>query len=247
MVATENTAEQVQLPGQTRTPLSAVLRRIGAALSLVFFVALVVRLGRDGYSDVQGDPISVLDALYYASVTVTTTGYGDITAVSQGARVATILLITPARILFLILVVGTTVEVLTEQSRRALATNRWRQQVQDHYIICGFGATGGSAASDLLSRDVARERIVVVDNGRDEIDRASAAGFAAVLGDASQRTVLRQAADTLLVEANAVTDNPLIFPDEGDILSGGNFHAEHVRHTVSLQICEQTFNNFDST
>ncbi len=193
MVATENMAEQVQLPGQVRAPLSAVMRRVGAALSLVFFVALVVRLGRDGYSDVTGDPIGVLDALYYASVTVTTTGYGDITAISDGARLATILLITPARILFLILVVGTTVEVLTEQSRRALATNRWRQQVQDHYIICGFGATGGSAANDLLARDVPKDRIVVVDNGRDEIDRASAAGFAAVHGDASQRAVLRQA------------------------------------------------------
>jgi len=40
--------------------------------------------------------------------------------------------------------------------------------------------------------------------------------------------VMRQAAETLLTEANAVTDNPLIFPEEGDILSGGNFHAEPV-------------------
>ncbi|WP_044563597.1 histidine ammonia-lyase [Azospirillum sp. B4] len=39
---------------------------------------------------------------------------------------------------------------------------------------------------------------------------------------------LRMAAGTLLIEANAVTDNPLVFPDTGDILSGGNFHAEPV-------------------
>ena len=38
--------------------------------------------------------------------------------------------------------------------------------------------------------------------------------------------VLRQVADTLTIEANAVTDNPLVFPEEGDVLSGGNFHAE---------------------
>ena len=35
-------------------------------------------------------------------------------------------------------------------------------------------------------------------------------------------------ARTLVTEANAVTDNPLVFPDEGDHLSGGNFHAEPV-------------------
>jgi histidine ammonia-lyase len=39
---------------------------------------------------------------------------------------------------------------------------------------------------------------------------------------------LRNAASCLLIEANAVTDNPLVLTDSGDILSGGNFHAEPV-------------------
>ncbi|CAG0994344.1 histidine ammonia-lyase [Burkholderiales bacterium] len=38
----------------------------------------------------------------------------------------------------------------------------------------------------------------------------------------------RAAAATLVVEANAVTDNPLVFADAGEVLSGGNFHAEPV-------------------
>ena len=32
--------------------------------------------------------------------------------------------------------------------------------------------------------------------------------------------------DTLQVEANAISDNPLVFAEQGDILSGGNFHGE---------------------
>ena len=40
--------------------------------------------------------------------------------------------------------------------------------------------------------------------------------------------VMRAAAGTLLVEANGVTDNPLVFPEDGASLSGGNFHAEPV-------------------
>ncbi len=39
---------------------------------------------------------------------------------------------------------------------------------------------------------------------------------------------LRQVAATLLTEANAVSDNPLVFADTGEVLSGGNFHAEPV-------------------
>jgi histidine ammonia-lyase len=53
--------------------------------------------------------------------------------------------------------------------------------------------------------------------------------------------LLRQAAATLETEANGVTDNPLIFADTGEALSGGNFHAEPVAFaadTMALAICE---------
>jgi histidine ammonia-lyase len=41
-------------------------------------------------------------------------------------------------------------------------------------------------------------------------------------------TQLRQAAEVLAVESNAVSDNPLVFAEQGDVVSGGNFHAEPV-------------------
>jgi histidine ammonia-lyase len=40
--------------------------------------------------------------------------------------------------------------------------------------------------------------------------------------------VLRSAKRTLVIEANSVSDNPLIFSGDGEVLSGGNFHAEPV-------------------
>jgi len=39
---------------------------------------------------------------------------------------------------------------------------------------------------------------------------------------------MRHAASVLMTEANAVSDNPLVFPDTGEMLSGGNFHGEPV-------------------
>jgi histidine ammonia-lyase len=53
--------------------------------------------------------------------------------------------------------------------------------------------------------------------------------------------LLRQAATTLLVEANGVSDNPLIFADTLEALSGGNFHAEPVAFAadmIALAVCE---------
>ena len=53
--------------------------------------------------------------------------------------------------------------------------------------------------------------------------------------------VLRQAAGTLEIEANGVSDNPLILLDTGEALSGGNFHAEPVAFAadmIALAVCE---------
>jgi len=53
--------------------------------------------------------------------------------------------------------------------------------------------------------------------------------------------LVRQAAHTLAVEAGGVTDNPLIFSDTGEAISGGNFHAEPVAFAadmLAMAICE---------
>jgi histidine ammonia-lyase len=53
--------------------------------------------------------------------------------------------------------------------------------------------------------------------------------------------LLNQAATTLEIEANGVSDNPLIFADSDEALSGGNFHAEPVAFAadmIALVICE---------
>lgn len=53
--------------------------------------------------------------------------------------------------------------------------------------------------------------------------------------------LLRQAGQVLEREANAVTDNPLVFTDTGEAISGGNFHAEPVAFAadqIALAACE---------
>jgi histidine ammonia-lyase len=58
--------------------------------------------------------------------------------------------------------------------------------------------------------------------------------------DGAALDLLRMAARTLAVEANAVTDNPLVLSD-GSVVSGGNFHAEPVAFAadqIALAICE---------
>lgn len=184
---------RVHFPRAELRPLAAIGRRLLLAGGLILLVTVVVYLDRGGYTDDADGVVSLADAFYYATVTITTTGYGDITPLSDVARLLTAVVVTPARVLFLVLLVGTTLEILTERSREALHLQRWRRRVRDHYIVCGFGTLGRSAIAVLRERGVAAVDIVVVDRRAEAVAEAAAGGFATVHGDATRTAVLSEA------------------------------------------------------
>ncbi len=188
----------VRMPDSTVTPLMSLLRRLAIAFGALAATALIVYFGRDGYIDnnSNGDPISLADAFYYSTVSVSTTGYGDIVPVSDSARLWTTVVVTPLRLIFLITFVGTTVELLTERSRQSFRIERWRSRVRDHTIVVGYGTKGRAAVETLLGDDAKPEDIVVVDTDRAQLDAASALGLVTVTGNATRSSVLRIAGVT---------------------------------------------------
>jgi len=186
----------VSLPAGDASPWRRLATRLGIAMGLLLFVTLIAYLGRDGYRDSNETPVGFLDALYYSTVSITTTGYGDITPVTDEARLVTTLLITPARILFLIILIGTTIEVLAERTRTAFRERIWRSGLKDHTIVIGFGTKGRAAVETLLARGVGRDAIVVIDSKPDAIEEATRSGFAAIHGSASRTSVLEAAGIT---------------------------------------------------
>lgn len=183
----------IHFPAVRRGPLRALSVRLFAAVGLVVIIVGVVYLDRTGYRDVNEDGLSLLDSAYYAVVTLSTTGYGDITPTSSSARLTNVLVITPARVLFLIILVGTTLEVLTEQYRTNLRLTRWRRTVKDHVIICGYGTKGRSAISALLETGYDKSRIVVVERSPTGVRQATSAGLVVVEGSATRSSVLNEA------------------------------------------------------
>ncbi|HNC94392.1 MAG TPA: potassium channel family protein, partial [Solirubrobacterales bacterium] len=100
-------------------PLKAILQRFALASLLLLIVTFITYFGREGYVDNEhpNQLLSFVDSLYYATVTITTTGYGDIVPVTEASRLVTTIVVTPIRVLFIVLLVGTTLQVLAEQSR----------------------------------------------------------------------------------------------------------------------------------
>jgi voltage-gated potassium channel len=188
-------AGAIELPTRTVSPLTAVSRRMLLAIGLLALCTLIVYLGRDGYHDAAhpGQPLSPLASVYYATVTMSTTGYGDIVPVSDTARLVNTVVITPLRVIFLVILVGTTLEVLTERTRRNWRNARWRSKMAGHAIVVGYGTKGRSVIATLRDSGMPPASIVVIDASAQVVAEANGAGLAAVAGDATRRNVLAQA------------------------------------------------------
>jgi voltage-gated potassium channel len=199
----------IRLPRSDRSPLEYLLRRVAIAVGLITFTAMIAYLDRGGYRDANGTPVGLLDAFYYSTVSVTTTGYGDVIPVTDRARLLTTLLVTPARILFLIILVGTTLEVLAERTRTHYRERIWRKTLRDHIIVCGFGVKGQAAVATMLAHGNETAAIVVIDERVEAVEDARRRGHAGVVANASASSALEAAG---IREAAAV----VVAPDRDD-------------------------------
>lgn len=169
-------------------------------------MVLIVVFDREGYRDTYDGKVGLIDSIYYATVTLTTTGYGDITPVTPTARLVNAFVVTPLRIAFLVVLVGTTLEVLANEGRRIMRDSRWRKRMKDHVVVVGYGTKGRSAVHTLLSNGVSRESIVVIDPRAQAINDAGIDQVASFHGDATNRSVLRRAEVATAREVIVTTD-----------------------------------------
>ena len=188
---------KVTLPEQARSPWWELSRRLLMAVGILVGTVLLVYVERDGYRD-GNDPehdyqVSLIDAFYYSTVTLSTTGYGDIAPVSPRARLVNAFVITPARIGFLVLLIGTTLEVLASQGREQFRISRWRKKMANHVVVIGYGTKGRSAVETLVNNGLSRDEIVIVDPGATALQDSQIDGVAIVAGDATRREVLLRA------------------------------------------------------
>ncbi|WP_391653042.1 potassium channel family protein [Streptomyces tamarix] len=174
-------------------PLRQVGQRLALALFVLLVTVLIVMADHNGYKDNVDGHVSLLDAVYYATVTLSTTGYGDIVPASDTARLVNVLIVTPLRVLFLIILVGTTLEVLAERTREEWRQKRWRLALRDHTVVVGFGTKGRSALETLMATGLKKQQVVVVDPSSKVIEMVNAEGLTGVVGDGTRSDVLLRA------------------------------------------------------
>ncbi len=177
--------------------------RVLAVLALLALAVGVHWLERDGLKDSADGHVSFLDILYFTSISVTTTGYGDIVPVSTSARMFDAFVVTPIRVFVVLLFLGTAYNFVLKRT-----WDKWRMAViqrtlSGHIIVAGYGTTGSETVDELIARGTDRGRIVVIDTREENLAAARECGCTVLQGDATRDQILNdvriESAESMIV------------------------------------------------
>ncbi|MEE4201457.1 potassium channel family protein [Erythrobacter sp.] len=182
-----------------------VAMRLGAAFFLLFVVIMIHWWDREGLVDVVDGDISFLDVVYFTMISVTTTGFGDIHPVSDGARLKEAIIVTPIRFAVFFIFVGTAYNFIIKRSWEKWRMARIQEQLSDHVVVLGYGVSGSQSVEELIERGTTAECIVVVDPSEERLREAEKLGVNVMAADATRDETLKavriQEAKNVLVSA----------------------------------------------
>ncbi len=153
---------------------------------LVFFASTVIYIF-EGSGENQNIN-SFYDAIYWAVVTITTVGYGDISPTTPEGRFATILLIMSG-LGILAFTTSIVTTAMTEKLEQIKENNILAQasKLKDFVLICGYGKMGRVFAQEL---ERTGEKFVVIDIDPEAVFKASEKNYLVLRADASDPEVL---------------------------------------------------------
>ncbi|MBZ5657228.1 MAG: potassium channel protein [Acidobacteriia bacterium] len=159
--------------------------------SLVAALAFVVGVGTVGFHYIEG--WSWFDGFYMVITTLTTIGYQETHPLSHGGRVFNVFIILGG-VSLVFLAIGSLTQALLEFELQNLFGRRRMERdigrLNGHYIICGAGRVGRSAARE-LARDPAQ--FVIIEANEAKAEKFASEKWLMLIGDATQEQTLRDA------------------------------------------------------
>jgi len=166
--------------------------RLSSSLGLATALLTAVILGGTaGY--VVLEHWSWFDAFYMTITTITTIGNGEPQPMDVAGKWWTILIVAIGFGVLTYTLLRLMSYTFEGRLGSMVAERRMRRQVTgmtNHYILCGFGRVGGEIARIFTDEGVA---FVIIDINPDSLERAAAAGFKTITGDAADTATLRAA------------------------------------------------------
>lgn len=173
-------------------PMRPNLLRYPNRLVLAFLSFLVLILtGTLGYHWLE--EMDMVDSLYMTVITISTVGFGEVRELSHTGRMFTIGLIIGGGVIVAYALSASAEFLMSGEWRRILERRRHSRMLSDlsgHVIVCGFGRVGRRVSHELTDEDVP---FIVVDTSSERVEHAWELGYVAVVGNAANETMLREA------------------------------------------------------
>jgi len=176
-----------------KSPLPVWLQfgwRVALVLGLLGFAIAVHWFERDGIRDNYDGHVSFTDVIYFTMISITTTGYGDVVPVADHTRMFDALVVTPIRIFFVLIFIGTAYTFVFRRTWERWQMARLQRTLNNHLIVAGFGTSGSETVDELIARGARAEEIVVIDCEQEVLERAEALGCAVLAADATRDKTL---------------------------------------------------------
>jgi voltage-gated potassium channel len=177
----------VTQPAQAYRPRRAWAWAQGPGLAIVLFAVVLVG-GTLGYMVIER--WNAWDAFYMTAISVTTVGYREVHEMSWAGQAWTTLVLF-AGVGTLFYTASIVLSLVVEGGFSAHLHRRWFNRmlndIEDHFIICGYGRIGSIIADEFRKQGV---RYVIVDRDPDRVHEALERGDLAVEADASREDVL---------------------------------------------------------
>ncbi len=157
---------------------------------LAIALLLLVMVGTAGFHFIEG--WTYFDGFYMVLTTITSLGYGEIHPLSHLGRLFNSFMIIAGVGLVLLLVAGASRTLLEFELQSVFGRRRMDREISrlsGHFIICGAGRVGRSAARELARKPLP---FVVVDSNEAKLARYASEGWLTFVGDATQAPVLQQ-------------------------------------------------------
>lgn len=162
-----------------------IIIRIAIAVSILVVVFIV---GSLGYHLIEG--MQFFDGFYMTFITITTIGFAELTNLSQGGRILTMVVFVMGIGVISYIASQTTQLIFESEIFRLRAMKKQLEKMERHYIIAGYGRIGHRIAEVLQDANIS---IVVIDNRESSIERIKDDKLLYVDGDAQDEEVLKEA------------------------------------------------------